>query len=357
MLSRASLLAVTLVFAHFNPKQMPEYFDPPAPGLAKEYDYVIGKSCSLHPLTNLSAHLSYTLRRWRSGVYVPAEHKESRVTAVCEPFQRLPAGRKMPSVFNAEKLACPSDWFPVLTSRKKIVCEYLDSAKLVCHSSDATCLYAADEQFSQCSSTTSLDALACITQWWYTNVCRYTMLTQIETDRGLTASRRNLLASQRCLMYSQVQSAVHQKTLTARQDSTDGFFNREGTSHRRLQAGHLDVAAFLLLMARTHGGGRNMADRLVPHACKHLFRARSLVEATLAGHGRTGYALASSLKASPHGTSLWTIPGSTEAVAFVKTKYADQSIDYPDVEIMLLSTPPTSEFTESFLVGMGLKQE
>ncbi|KAL1485402.1 hypothetical protein MTO96_010124 [Rhipicephalus appendiculatus] len=53
----------------------------------------------------------------------------------------------------------------------------------------------------------------------------------------------------------------------------------------------------------------------------------------------------------------WTLPAGAEALAFVKTKYANASDDYPDVEIMLIGVPPSSAFVETYLTGQGLKQE
>ncbi|XP_049520454.1 glucose dehydrogenase [FAD, quinone]-like [Dermacentor silvarum] len=58
-----------------------------------------------------------------------------------------------------------------------------------------------------------------------------------------------------------------------------------------------------------------------------------------------------------YNTGAWTLPGGAEAVAFVKTKYANASDDYPDVEIMLIGVPPSSSFVETYLTGQGLKQE
>ncbi|KAG0437230.1 hypothetical protein HPB47_017541, partial [Ixodes persulcatus] len=56
-------------------------------------------------------------------------------------------------------------------------------------------------------------------------------------------------------------------------------------------------------------------------------------------------------------TGPWTIPGGIEGIAFVKTKYANQSDDFPDVEIMLNTIPPTSAYSEPYIRGMGLKEE
>ncbi|CAN7986929.1 unnamed protein product [Ixodes pacificus] len=53
----------------------------------------------------------------------------------------------------------------------------------------------------------------------------------------------------------------------------------------------------------------------------------------------------------------WTIPGGIEGIAFIKTKYANQSDDFPDVEIMLNTIPPTSAYSEPYIRGMGLKEE
>lgn len=50
MLGKVDILTVTLLFAHINNKQMPDYFDIPAPGVAKEYDYIIGKLFELYTL-------------------------------------------------------------------------------------------------------------------------------------------------------------------------------------------------------------------------------------------------------------------------------------------------------------------
>lgn len=58
MLGKADLLTVTLLFTQLRPQQTPEYFDPPPPGLAKEYDYVIGKfrtGTSFMPLSGVFA--------------------------------------------------------------------------------------------------------------------------------------------------------------------------------------------------------------------------------------------------------------------------------------------------------------
>ncbi|XP_029835046.3 glucose dehydrogenase [FAD, quinone] [Ixodes scapularis] len=56
-------------------------------------------------------------------------------------------------------------------------------------------------------------------------------------------------------------------------------------------------------------------------------------------------------------TGPWTIPGGIEGIAFIKTKYANQSDDFPDVEIMLNTIPPTSAYSEPYIRGMGLKEE
>ncbi|XP_077535018.1 putative GMC-type oxidoreductase Mb1310 [Haemaphysalis longicornis] len=58
-----------------------------------------------------------------------------------------------------------------------------------------------------------------------------------------------------------------------------------------------------------------------------------------------------------YNTGPWTLPAGAEAVAFVKTKYANASEDYPDVEIMLIAVPPTEPVVETYLTGQGLKQE
>ncbi|XP_037515456.1 glucose dehydrogenase [FAD, quinone] [Rhipicephalus sanguineus] len=58
-----------------------------------------------------------------------------------------------------------------------------------------------------------------------------------------------------------------------------------------------------------------------------------------------------------YNTGAWTLPAGAEAIAFVKTKYANASDDYPDVEIMLIGVPPSSAFVETYLTGQGLKQE
>ncbi|XP_064459874.1 glucose dehydrogenase [FAD, quinone]-like [Ornithodoros turicata] len=56
-------------------------------------------------------------------------------------------------------------------------------------------------------------------------------------------------------------------------------------------------------------------------------------------------------------TGPWTLPGGVEGLAFVKTKYANQSEDLPDVEIMLHPLGTTDSYAEKYLRGLGLKQE
>ncbi|KAK8770206.1 hypothetical protein V5799_013329, partial [Amblyomma americanum] len=52
-----------------------------------------------------------------------------------------------------------------------------------------------------------------------------------------------------------------------------------------------------------------------------------------------------------------SIPAGIEAVAFVSTSYVNASLDFPDVEIVLLSVSPASEEGERYLIDTGLTQE
>lgn len=52
-----------------------------------------------------------------------------------------------------------------------------------------------------------------------------------------------------------------------------------------------------------------------------------------------------------------SIPAAVEAVAFVSTDYVNASLDYPDVEVVLLSVSPASEEGERYLLDTGLTKE
>lgn len=52
-----------------------------------------------------------------------------------------------------------------------------------------------------------------------------------------------------------------------------------------------------------------------------------------------------------------TTLGGVEGLGFIKTKYANQSDDYPDVEIHLLSGSPTSDDGQTFRRVQGLTKE
>lgn len=51
------------------------------------------------------------------------------------------------------------------------------------------------------------------------------------------------------------------------------------------------------------------------------------------------------------------IPAGIEAVAFVSTPYVNASLDFPDIEIVLLSVSPSSSEGERYLLDSGLTQE
>ncbi|KAH9372338.1 hypothetical protein HPB48_010085 [Haemaphysalis longicornis] len=52
-----------------------------------------------------------------------------------------------------------------------------------------------------------------------------------------------------------------------------------------------------------------------------------------------------------------SIPAAVEAVAFMSTDYVNASLDYPDVEVVLLSVSPASEEGERYLLDTGLTKE
>ncbi|XP_049511299.1 oxygen-dependent choline dehydrogenase-like [Dermacentor silvarum] len=53
----------------------------------------------------------------------------------------------------------------------------------------------------------------------------------------------------------------------------------------------------------------------------------------------------------------FAVPAGIEAVAFVSTSYVNASLDFPDVQIVLLSVSPASEEGERFLTDTGLTKE
>ncbi|KAL3212938.1 hypothetical protein MRX96_035764 [Rhipicephalus microplus] len=52
-----------------------------------------------------------------------------------------------------------------------------------------------------------------------------------------------------------------------------------------------------------------------------------------------------------------SVPAGIETVAFVSTSYVNASLDFPDVEIVLLSVSPASEEGERYLIDTGLTKE
>lgn len=51
------------------------------------------------------------------------------------------------------------------------------------------------------------------------------------------------------------------------------------------------------------------------------------------------------------------VPAGIEAVAFVNTPYVNASLDFPDVEIVLMSISPSSSEGERYLLDSGLTKE
>lgn len=88
----------------------------------------------------------------------------------------------------------------------------------------------------------------------------------------------------------------------------------------------------------------------------HALAAGSLVHLNSSlGEGFTG--IRGAIDYYRYNTGPWTLPGGIEGIAFIKTKYADPNDDFPDIEIMLNTGPPASTYTEPFLIGLGMKQE
>ncbi|KAH6924894.1 hypothetical protein HPB50_025909 [Hyalomma asiaticum] len=52
-----------------------------------------------------------------------------------------------------------------------------------------------------------------------------------------------------------------------------------------------------------------------------------------------------------------SVPAAIETVAFLSTSYVNASLDFPDVEIVLLSVSPSSEEGERFMIDTGLTKE
>ncbi|XP_040355754.1 4-pyridoxate dehydrogenase [Ixodes scapularis] len=419
MLSRTSLLAVTLVFAHFNPKQSPEFFDPPAPGLAKQYDYIIvgGGSAGSVLANRLSEDSSNRVLLLEAGGL------EDSITDV--------------PLFATLGQHTERDW-SFQTEPQKNCCFALrdqrnvwSNGKVLGGSSVLNFMIYNRGNRRDYDSWAAGGALG----WSYDEVLPYFMRSEDNTDSTLTSNGYHGVGGELTVSRAKYTTYVLDAFLKAGKELGYDAVDYNGPQQTGFSANQFTMRgnerwstakAFVLPVAGRKGR-RNLHVSLFSQATKVVFQGKQAVGVTYRKAGRQYTVLASkevvvsagvvnspkllmlsgvgprehleelgidvvadlpvgselqdhtvvggvavhlnqsyyedvagvkgALDYYRKGTGIWTIPGSTEAVAFVRTKYANESIDYPDVEIMLLSMPPASEFTEAFLIGMGLKRE
>nr|XP_050039446.1 glucose dehydrogenase [FAD, quinone]-like [Dermacentor andersoni] len=419
MLTKADILAVTLLFTHLKPEQQPEYFDISPPGIYKEYDYIIvgGGSAGSVLANRLSAEPSTRVLLLEAG------GPEDTVTDVPF-FTTVSQGSDIDWAFYTETQANCA--FATVKQRDLwIQGKVLGGGSVL------------NYMIYNRGNRRDYDnwAKGGATGWSYDEVLPYFKKSEDNTNRSLaeegyhgyggeltvsstpfqTPALHAFLKAGKELGYEvndhngarQTGFMANQFTVRGKERwSTskafvlpisgkkgrknlhvsifskvtkilfDGMravgvtFKKNQRKHTVRAAKEIIISAGVinspkLLMLSGVGPRKHLEEMNIPVVADlpvgenlqdHALAAGSLVHLNESlGEGFTG--IRGAIEYYRYNTGPWTLPGGIEGIAFYKTKYADQNDDFPDIEIMLNTGPPASSYTEPFLIGLGLKQE
>ncbi|CAN7985816.1 unnamed protein product [Ixodes hexagonus] len=436
MLSKVDILTVTLLFAHLNPKQAPDYFDIPAPGVAKEYDYVIGKPLCLRFAVGGGSAGSVLANRLSADpsikvLLLEAGGLEDTVTDV--------------PLFTTINHHTDIDWAFVSESQEHCGFAMQQQKCAIAQGKVLGGGSVLNYMIYNRGNRRDYDNWAAggATGWSFDEVLPYFKKSEDNTNASYVANGYHGTGGELTVSSTKYQTYVLRAFLEAGKELGYDVLDQNGPKQTGFGATQFTVRgkerwstakAYVLPVAGADGR-RNLHVSLFSKVTKVLIENKRAVGVTFTKgkrkyvvHAYREVIVSAGVMNSPKvlmlsgigprehleqmkipvvadlpvgknfqdhtlagGASLlikapgrktvfffirrelqfavfregatdpfagpWTIPGGIEGIAFVKTKYANQSDDFPDIEIMLNTIPPTGTYTEPFLRGVGLKEQ